>query len=465
MGPTGIAALCQCGERKLTAIGLESGETALNSINGYMDGLIFSSPASHFQIDGIPLSCADPNQTTREDVLLYYTRIIQLRNLKIRTRRRVIRISSTKSESKITCESDGQLETYIAKKIIFTAWFEPASVTIPGQLTNRLRVETKFKNPSELAGSKVAILGSGLSACETALALMRAGFRISLILRSMKSSLHQTPLLLHYMELTGSKLYDNIEHLRAHQKGLEIVHKGLKVVLECDVLIPRIGMSINQNSLKVLTTAGVLSKRMATQLNSLPASSKLLRNCSDSHQYSCARRVARAWPDLSDHFWHGKKNVHLVGGILHIGSSAAGVKVSIYTARTVVDVISRKRKPLGSVSLPRYLFRWALTSEQSINLRLFKKIRPVNISAQENRLRRFTDEDTFGKLIPISASVTDSSNQSLINVILNFCTGKLCINDILDKCARSGISADECLSIIYKLFYCNKLTWLPPLDK
>ena len=61
-GPTGIAALFEARARGVDAVGIEAGDSALDAIVQHMDGLVYASPADHFEVCGIPLDCSEPGQ-------------------------------------------------------------------------------------------------------------------------------------------------------------------------------------------------------------------------------------------------------------------------------------------------------------------------------------------------------------------------------------------------------------------
>src|SRR5689334_16577803 len=93
-GPTGLAALDEARRLGLSAVGFEASDLPLHSIRSHMEGLVYASPSLHYELGGIPLDCGAVDQCTREDLLHYYTRIIQLGRLQIEYSHKVIALHS-----------------------------------------------------------------------------------------------------------------------------------------------------------------------------------------------------------------------------------------------------------------------------------------------------------------------------------------------------------------------------------
>ena len=103
------------------------------NIQDYVEGLVFTSPAFHYEIANIPLDCRNSFQVTREDVLYYYNRIISLGQLDIRYSRKCIQIDPSDEYVDVTVAFQREEEHYRAEQVVFTAWYSNAVTWLPPQ--------------------------------------------------------------------------------------------------------------------------------------------------------------------------------------------------------------------------------------------------------------------------------------------------------------------------------------------
>src|SRR5689334_17945794 len=77
-GPSGLSALFAARQAGLKAIGLEAGPRIASATADHLEGLVYVSPAWHYEIGGIPIDCADVSKLTREELLRYYARVVNM---------------------------------------------------------------------------------------------------------------------------------------------------------------------------------------------------------------------------------------------------------------------------------------------------------------------------------------------------------------------------------------------------
>jgi thioredoxin reductase len=130
-GPVGIAALWFAALQGLKALAIEAGPAPLHHIRSYMDGLVMISPAEHYEIPGIPLDCRDAGQLTREDILYYYGRIINLGRLDIRCDCRCISLTPRQDHVEVGVEWHDCLGRFKAKDVLVSAWYRPRQLFAP----------------------------------------------------------------------------------------------------------------------------------------------------------------------------------------------------------------------------------------------------------------------------------------------------------------------------------------------
>jgi thioredoxin reductase len=465
-GPTAIAALYECKERNLRAVALESGSTPLAAIQAYPEGLIFSSPASHFEIDGLPLDCKDFHQITREEVLFYYERIVNLKKLDIACDTKVVSIKTLGNSVSVTCQTPRGKQFFNAKHLLISAWFSRSPLRIENWRRSAAKLVDMSRNNIGFANKKVVVVGSGLSSCETAMSLMLAGHSVDILLRGEPHALHAASTFNRLVSVTGSRLIAHVKKIEGHQCGLEITVNSTKQVLPCDIVVRCTGQRTDPKILKILCDSGIISKDVKKRLKSLvPAEKQLRKSCGANFTDGIAS-VVKQWPDLSA-FFPGRLNVHFVGGILHVGSSSAGVKVSIYSARTLVKLISGRNVFKVEGTLAKTLYEWSLTSNDDISFTSIQDLRPMRVRSWSRNQIPLTMENDFGQSKIQGSRVFETrpidSNEK--HEILKLSDGNRSIRQIVRVRMKHGSDPAFTVKSLYSLFYTNALTWLPPTSK
>ena len=444
---------------------LESQSTPLAAIQGYSEGLVFSSPASHFEIDGVPLDCKDFHQVTREEVLFYYERIINLKRLEVACDTKVCSLKPLGKSVKVTCATSNGKKIYTARHVLISAWFSPSPLKIGSFARSPARLVDMPRSTIRLANKKVVVVGSGLSACETAMSLMLAGHALDILLRGNPHGLHSASAFNELVNATGSRLISQVNKIEGHKRGLEISVKSKKYVLECDTVVRCTGQRTDPDILKILHESGIISTDLKKRLQSLvPADKQLRKNCAANFTDGIANVVAQ-WPDLKT-FFPGCRNVHFVGGILHVGSSSAGVKVSIYSARTLVKLISGGEEFKLEETLAKSLYDWSLTSNDEIAFSSIQDLRPIRVRSWSRNQIPLTMENDFGQSeIRPRIFETRPIESDEERAILELSDGKRTIRKIVTERMKYGSDPATTVKTLYTFFYTNALTWLPPKAK
>lgn len=177
-GPIGLACGIAAQERGIPAIIVEAGCIA-NSIYQYPLNMRFFSTPELLEIGDIPFITAS-EKPTRNDALVYYRKVAQVRDLDLRLYERVEDVSGSNGDFTVTTGKG----TYRARAVIFAIGFfaEPRMLQVPGE--DLPHVHHYYREPHPFASQRVVVIGSGNSSAEAALECYRAGAEVTLVLRS-----------------------------------------------------------------------------------------------------------------------------------------------------------------------------------------------------------------------------------------------------------------------------------------
>ncbi|MBN8232158.1 NAD(P)-binding domain-containing protein [Corallococcus macrosporus] len=478
-GPTAVAALFEARERGIPALALEAGATPLASLQAHIEGLVYLSPASHWEVGGLPLDCRDALECSREDVLHYYARVIQLGRLDIRCRHRCVDLRPDADGVTVVVETPEGLCEVRAEQVLVTAWYErrplPPDAVEPG---SRVEVREGLRSAAEVAGRRVAVLGGGISGFEQAGTLMMAGQPVTLLMRGEARGLHRLPHFERLMEATGSRLVPNVRAVHVIHDGVTYQEDGETRHLPCDVLVAACGARLSPHVLELLTRARVLTHEEARRLSG----SVSLEEAKQAHPAGTAadqeRLAVESRPDLWPLVFEGRRRVRLAGGPLHVGASNAGVMVSIATAVFAVRAMAGAPVPAG---MAPPLARALLNLEPLLQVlradvppERVESLRPLAVgswsrawvhphlleSPTARSLERATGVDPTRFLLPIGRGASDMERE-----LLGLADGTASIGEIAD--ANEMHTREErakLVALFRKLWTRNALTWLPPRD-
>lgn len=465
-GPTGIAALAESKMNGLKALGIEVGESALSNILQYPDEIVFSSPAFHFQINDLPLDCKNPNELSKEELLFYYSRIINHYNLRMNCRSEFVGISKSSKYLEISYLKDRKLYKVKTKNVIFTAWYANKEIKLDGLHKTDIEVLNHFQNPIKFVGKKNVIIGGGISGWEAAVAMMMAGQKIVLLIRSKTSAIHNNSQFIKLLEITKSEVFTNVSKIKLNKKSISFLSDRKPVVMFCDNIIVRTGQELNFQLLKILLDFGIIDEKLLDKLGKAESFDAVIRKANiDIHPGKLLIETAEHWPDFYEHFAHGIKNVFFAGSILHVGGSSAGIKTSIFTALAVVRTISGKGDDLKIASpLPVFLKKITESYKSEVNLASIIPIRPYPVNSwKRGMLSLKLTEDSFGQLKERDKLkyYLGGPEDNLMESIISLSNGQNTLGEIIAQISSKENNTATIINKLYFLFYNNGLTWFP----
>lgn len=454
-GPTGVAALLEAKRQGLEAIGLEAGTKPLNGIASHQEGLVYLSEASHFEVGGLPLDCRDSKRCTREDVLRYYTRIINSSGLSLRVGWRCADLTPQDSGVLVTVDTPAGRQYIRARDVLVTAWYQRRPFGVDQPVTaSAPNVIQGFGNPSELAGQSVAVVGGGRTGFELATTLMMAGARISLLLRGARRPIHLDPSFTAVVAATRSVVYEAADDVRLCAGGVTFFAEGVPMLVGCDTVVCATGAILDPSIMAMLVKAAVFSPDSAEQLAAAPTFEQSRFDPFSSIE-ARIHWVAARRPDLWDQLFVGVAGIRVAGGILHGGGQHAGVVVSTATARLAVRAILGMSPPCWERPLPIALTRVddvARSAGSSRDFDVVETIRPFCTPTQF--CHAIVAGDGNGRF--------DGTTGALARAIMSLADGETSLRDMLNSDLCRSVGSSEMLRTLKWLFYHDRLTWLPP---
>ncbi len=469
-GPTGLAALFHAARLGLPALALEAGENPLAAVQDHLEGLIFVSPSTHYEVAGLPLDCRDTGEVTREEVLHYYARLVEYGRLDVRARWRCVDLEPGAHGVTLHVETPLGPGRLVAEDVIVATWYEPQPVPPEyGGGRAGLRVVRGLRNPAEVAGRRTVIIGGGLSAFEHAIAIMLIGRPVTLVARTRLPPFYAGDAFTALVEATGSTLLTEASDIAVGDEGVRCVVAGAPRLLPCDVVVACLGARLSPGVRQLLAQAGVLTAAELDALASAPRHEQLVRRGLPA-QGLVARR-----PDLWRHLFEGVGRIRLAGGALHAGGPDAGVITSIFTATLAVDAVAGRAPPAElalAPPLPAALSTWVGRAMKQLALpayELVAPLRPVAVRSWSRSVPRLLGEDPAGQIQahpdegPGKYLWGPLRDNSFALEIMRVADGR---TSVAELCADAGADSDEAraevVQALCNLWRRNALSWLPP---
>jgi len=181
-GPVGLACALEIQRRGLSVAVVEKG-ALVNSLVGYPTQMEFFSTPELLEIGGHPFPMAR-YKPHREDALDYYQRVAATEKLDLRLYERVTGLRGQAGEFVVET-SKGEIATRTV--VVATGFFDiPNPLGVPGE--ELPHVNHYYKEPYAHADRDVVVLGAKNSSAKAALALARAGARVTLVVRGAEVS-------------------------------------------------------------------------------------------------------------------------------------------------------------------------------------------------------------------------------------------------------------------------------------
>lgn len=175
-GPIGISVAAAVSTTGLSVLVLEQGPL-LAGLLGFPIGMRFFSTRERLAIAGIPFSIPD-DRPSREQALAYYQGVFRTFGLRAWTHTRVEGISPGSGELRLRLSCRDGVRVITARAVVvatgFSSW--PRRLGVHGE--DQSWVHHRFREPWSHFGERVAVVGGGNSAVETALTLYRNGAEV-----------------------------------------------------------------------------------------------------------------------------------------------------------------------------------------------------------------------------------------------------------------------------------------------
>jgi len=176
-GPVGLACALEMQRKGLTVATIDKG-ALVNSLVGYPTNMEFFSTPELLEIGGHPFPMAS-YKPHREDALDYYQRVAAAEKLDLRLYERVIGLRGQAGDFVVET-TKGEISARAV--VVATGFFDvPNYLGIPGE--ELPHVNHYYKEPYAHAGREVVVIGAKNSSAKAALALARAGARVTLVVR------------------------------------------------------------------------------------------------------------------------------------------------------------------------------------------------------------------------------------------------------------------------------------------
>ncbi|MFN0180513.1 MAG: NAD(P)-binding domain-containing protein [Gemmatimonadales bacterium] len=452
-GPTGIAALLHASLAGLSAVGVEAGLAPLDAVHHYMEGLVLASHAREFEVAHVPLDCSNPREVTREELLHYYARLLNLGRIRLLCGCRCVAIRCEPDHVCAVVQDGGRQRLLRARHILVTAWHERAAVP-PEVLNAGVPCVHNPRNGLELANRRVVILGGGMSGFEHALSLMMQGQAITLLSRSGPKVFHRGEGFRKLVRDTNSTVVFGVSRIWSLPGLVGYEAEPANGTVECDLILIKLGNRPAAGVLDLLFDAGVLTAEERSAAARSRGVADLLRDAPGLPLDVALNQAIEGWPDFWDLLFHGRKGVRLAGGMLHTGEARAGTMLSIHSARLAVRSVVGDAVPAGFVRpLAGALIAWAFEElrapsshwSEPAHLGFVSKIRPLRLGGG-----------------PENASGDLRNAPDIEAAVLALSSGEPSCADLMNWASQSGYEEQSLVLALDKLWRNGTLSWLPP---
>ncbi|WP_400192553.1 YpdA family putative bacillithiol disulfide reductase [Hymenobacter sp. B81] len=176
-GPVGLACALEIQRRGRRVAVFDKG-ALVNSLVGYPTNMEFFSTPELLEIGGYPFPTAH-YKPIREEALDYYRRVAEAEKLPLRLYERVTGLAGEAGRFELHT-SRGTVP--VRAVVVATGFFDvPNRLGLPGE--DLPHVSHYYKEPYAHAGQRVVVVGAKNSSAKAALALTRAGARVTLVVR------------------------------------------------------------------------------------------------------------------------------------------------------------------------------------------------------------------------------------------------------------------------------------------
>lgn len=477
-GPVGLAALFEARLRGLEAFAIDSSTSAVSSIQSHPAGLVYISEGSDWEIAGLPFDRRDPVDYGREDLLHYYSRIIEYGRLELRgglTCTAMRRGMARRPAQVDVVDARGHRSTFEAKNVLVTNWYQRRAPRASLHEDGSVPIVPSLSDAISAAGKRVVVYGGGYSGFEQATLLMRSGQSVCFAMRSEGHLYHGTEAFAALVQSSRSVIHTGVEVIGTRSSHVIFRKQKRRFEVPADLLVMSIGAEVSPATLSMLQAAQAIAPSNARALATgvvVPEAVQERRAAPKEYM-----RVAKSLPDLFENLVHGVGGIRVAGGALHIGANGAGVVVSIASARLAVaamcgDPLPKWLKP----PLPVALLKFAETGafRQSPRLSVLEPLRPLPVRSWT---RNWFVNSAGGSFETAAGAISASDRRDPLSflvertpdieaaaqAILPWCDGHSSIGEIAhhNGCVTEQEKLDL-IQIMRELWSRNVLTWLPP---
>jgi thioredoxin reductase len=241
-GPAGISALLRAKELGLSAVGIEQGSVAQSIQNFPRGKLVFDQPLELPVAGKLWL-----RESTKEELLMQWTRIVRREALQIRERTRMMGLSGGPGRFTIRLAEEGGESTVAARAVILAIGQRgsPRRLPVPIPEDAESQVHYHLTDARSFAGTKVAVVGLGDVAMEAALALAaQPKTQVTILARAATYSRGQSRNISEVERLrkAGRIFVEFQAHVRGVQRGaLDVETPERRRVVPFDALFVLIG--------------------------------------------------------------------------------------------------------------------------------------------------------------------------------------------------------------------------------
>lgn len=185
-GPIGLACAISARRRGLDPLVIDAGPI-VSSIVQYPVGMTFFTTPERLEIGNHPIVCSAA-KPTREEAMMYYRGIVRAEGIRVSTFTRLASAARESAEGTIRCTlvpttgDPATRELTTDRLVLATGYFDRTNrLGVPGE---ELPHVTHYADEAHRSfGRDVVVIGGKNSAVEMALALWRAGARVTLVYR------------------------------------------------------------------------------------------------------------------------------------------------------------------------------------------------------------------------------------------------------------------------------------------
>lgn len=251
-GPIGLACGIEAKKAGLNYLILEKG-VLVNSLYNYPVNMTFFSTSERLEIGNVPF-VSNNNKPTRSEALEYYRRIVTSFDLKIHLFEKVIAVSKTGDQFKVTTS---KAEYKSLNIIVSTGFYDiPYLLNVKGE--ELPKVKHYYDDPHYYAFQKVLVVGAANSAIDAALETWRKGAQVTMVIRgsviSDRVKYWVKPDIENRIKEGSIKAYFNSELREIRENEVDIKTPGGIVTVQNDWVLAMTGY---QPDIKFLQDMGV----------------------------------------------------------------------------------------------------------------------------------------------------------------------------------------------------------------